>query len=73
MSALLTPAQAAAYLGDGYPEARVRRLAQERKIAHRRDGRFLRFTLADLDAYVEAIAQPAVGVGMVRTRPRRRS
>ena len=69
-AALLTPAQAAEHLG--VPESRIRRLAQQHEIGHRRLGRFLRFTTDDLDAYVTAIAvAPTRAPGMERTRPRR--
>lgn len=69
-AALLTPADAADYLG--CKESRIRRLAHSGVLPYRRDGKFLRFTKADLDSYVEAIAVAAAPTGLVRTRQRRR-
>ncbi|MGV3564205.1 MAG: helix-turn-helix domain-containing protein [Nocardioides sp.] len=52
----LTAAEAAERLGT--KEARIRALVKRGLIAHRRDGRFLRFTEADLEEYVEATKVP---------------
>ena len=49
--ALLDLAQAASYLGTS--ERHVRRLWQERRIAVVKVGRRVRFTRADLDAFIE--------------------
>lgn len=67
-AALLTAAEAAPLLG--VTEARIRKMAQRREIGHRKDGRFLRFTQADLDDYVASTAVPRAG--LVTTRPRAR-
>lgn len=56
MSVLMSPADAAAYLG--VTESRLRRMAQRGEVSHRRDGRLLRFTVADLEDYVASTARP---------------
>lgn len=66
---LLTPAEAAHYIGGRMTETRIRRMAQDGRIGHRKDGRFLLFTTDDLDAYVASIAVPQ---RMATTRPKRR-
>ena len=58
MPALLTPAEAAEYLGRGMTETRIRAMARRGDIGSRRDGRFMRFAIEDLDDYVAAIAIP---------------
>jgi excisionase family DNA binding protein len=58
MAALLTPAEAAEYLGSGMTETRIRAMARRGDIAYRRDGRFMRFALSDLEDYVASIAKP---------------
>lgn len=64
---LLDVAGAAAYLGVG--ERFIRRLVEERRVRHRKVGRFLRFAPADLDAVVEVIE--AVNTGPMRGPCRR--
>lgn len=46
----------------------VRRAANRGELPHRRDGRRLRFTEADLEAYLEQIAVPS---RMGRSRPKK--
>lgn len=65
---LLIPAEVAALLRT--TTDRVRRMAQRGEIAHRRDGRFLKFTRQDVDDYIASTLVPAVDLR--RSNPRNR-
>jgi excisionase family DNA binding protein len=62
---LLTPQQAAERLGT--PLRFVRRLVEERRIGYTKIGRYVRFSPADLEAF---IAAGRVEVGAIPTAPR---
>jgi excisionase family DNA binding protein len=48
----------------------VRRAANRGDLPHHRDGRYLRFTEQDVEAYLTSIAVPAMSLG--RSKPRQR-
>lgn len=58
---MMTPEEAAGYLGTTVRH--IRRLVSERRLAHHKVGRFVRFDARDLDSYLVANAVPAVEVG----------
>jgi excisionase family DNA binding protein len=69
---LLDVSGAAAYLGVN--EAFVRRLVLERRVRYYKVGKFVRFRLADLDAFVDSgcMEPQPVEIPSNRPRPRRR-
>jgi len=66
-----TPAEAAQYIGPHMKESRLRRLAQRGEIGSVKDGRFLAFTQAQCDEYIERVSRPPVNPFQT-TRPKRR-
>ena len=65
----IRPAEAAARLD--MAESTLRTKVNQGLIPSHRDARFLRFTEADIEAYVASCAQPAANA-MQRTRPKKR-
>ena len=56
---LMTPEEAAQFLGTSVRH--IRRLVAERRLAHRKIGRYVRFDRRDLDAFITANTVPALG------------